>query len=136
MTINFVEWMNYVLEGSQALPITVLVKEIFNKINDSFVTNEMKIMNMIKAWHRYYEEVYVMMQENRRVATSHYVQMYVQIEQMVVWLWGISIISNSLLACNCNVCFLQFRMQWLCWPCIQVGKYLQSLWVSFPWKQR
>ena len=46
------------------MPIIVIVKETFNKINDSFVTNGMKIMNMIKAGHRYSEEVYVMMQEN------------------------------------------------------------------------
>ena len=49
MTTNLVECMNSVLKGGQTLPITVLVKETFNKIYDSFVTNEMKIMNMIKA---------------------------------------------------------------------------------------
>ena len=47
--------MNYVLKGARALPIIVLVNETFNKINDSFVTNDMKIMNMIKARHRYSE---------------------------------------------------------------------------------
>ena len=69
--------MNFVLKGVRALPITALVNETFNKINDSFVTNGMKIMNMIKAGHRYSEDVYVMMQENQHITTSHYVCMYV-----------------------------------------------------------
>ena len=64
MTTNLAECMNFVLKGARALPITALVNETFNKINDSFVTNGMKIMNMIKAGHRYSEEVYVMMLEN------------------------------------------------------------------------
>ncbi|KAL5159276.1 hypothetical protein HKD37_15G043629 [Glycine soja] len=37
------------MKGAQALPITILLNETFNKINDSFVTNDIKIMNMIKA---------------------------------------------------------------------------------------
>ena len=56
--------INYVLKGAQAITISALVKETFDKINDSFVTNVMKIMNMIKAEHRYSKEVYVMIQEN------------------------------------------------------------------------
>ena len=64
MTTNLAECMNSVLKGAQALPITVLLNETFNKINDLFVTNGMKIMNMIKAGHKYSEEVYVMMLEN------------------------------------------------------------------------
>ncbi|KAL5134135.1 hypothetical protein HKD37_03G007364 [Glycine soja] len=74
MTTNLAECMNFVLKGAQTLPITALVSETFNKINDSFVTNDIKIMNMIKARHRYSEDVYVMMQENQHIATSHYVQ--------------------------------------------------------------
>jgi len=54
--------MNSVLKGARGLPIIALVKETFNKINYSSVTNDMKIMNMIKVGHRYSEEVYVMMQ--------------------------------------------------------------------------
>ena len=49
IAINFAECMNFVLKGALALPIIASVKETFNKINDSFVTNGMKIMNMIKA---------------------------------------------------------------------------------------
>ena len=49
MTINLANCMNSVLKGAQALPITALANETFNKINDSFVTNGIKIMNMIKA---------------------------------------------------------------------------------------
>ncbi|KAH1239498.1 hypothetical protein GmHk_08G023919 [Glycine max] len=64
--------------SARALPIVALVNETFNKINDSFVTNDIKIMNMIKAGHRYSKDVYVMMQENQYIATSHYVRMYVQ----------------------------------------------------------
>lgn len=70
--------MNFVLKGARALPITVLVYETFNKINDSFVTNDIKIMNMIKAGHRYSEAVYVMMQENQHIVTLYYVRMYVR----------------------------------------------------------
>ena len=149
MTINLAECMNFVLKGAWALLITTLVMETFNKINDSFVTKEMKKMNMIKIGHKYFKEVYVMMQKNRHIATWHYVWMYIQgieefkvqkitkyptwatsndmysqIEPMMVWLWRILGTSNSLLTCNCNMCFLQFRMWWLCWPYIQVGKYL------------
>ncbi|RZB47043.1 hypothetical protein D0Y65_050901 [Glycine soja] len=76
MTTNLAECMNSVLKGARALPITALVNETFNKINDSFVTNDIKIMNMIKAGHSYSEDVYVMMQENQHIATSHYVRMY------------------------------------------------------------
>ncbi|KAL5170049.1 hypothetical protein HKD37_11G031820 [Glycine soja] len=76
MTTNLAECMNSVLKGARALPITALVNETFNKINDSFVTNDIKIMNMIKAGHRYSEDVYVMMQENQHIVTSHYVCMY------------------------------------------------------------
>ena len=50
----------------------------YNKINDSFVINSMKIMNMINARHRYSEYVYVMMQENQHIVTLHYVFMYVR----------------------------------------------------------
>ena len=75
MTINLVEYMNYVLKGARVLPIIALVNETFNKINDSFISNG---MNMIKAGHRYSENVYVMMQENRRIAIPHYVRMYVR----------------------------------------------------------
>jgi len=52
------------LKGARALSITALVNETFNKINDSFVTNDIKIMNMIKAEHRYSKDVYAMIQEN------------------------------------------------------------------------
>ena len=68
MTTNLAECMNFVLKGARALPIIALVNETFNKINDLFVTNGMKIMNMINIGHRYSEEVYVMMQENRHIA--------------------------------------------------------------------
>jgi len=70
--------MNSILKGAQTLPITTLVKDTFNKINYSFVTNGIKIMNMIKAGHRYYEKVYVMIQENRHITSLHYVRMYVR----------------------------------------------------------
>ena len=76
MTTNLVECMNFVLKGERALPITAKVKETFHKINDFFVTNGMHILNMIKVRHRYSEEVFVMIQENRRIASSHYIQMY------------------------------------------------------------
>jgi len=78
MTTNLAECMNSVLKGARALPITALVNETFDRTNDSFVTNGIKIMNMIKAGHRYSEDVYVMMQENQHIATSHYVRMYVR----------------------------------------------------------
>ena len=78
MTTNLSECMNSILKGARALPIIALVNETLNKINDSFVTNGMKIMNMIKAGDRYSEDVYVMMQENQHIATSHYVRMYVR----------------------------------------------------------
>ena len=77
MTTNIVECMNSILKEAWALPITILVKQTFNKINDLFVTNGMKIMNMIKTRHRYSKEVYVTMQENRRIASTHYYQMYI-----------------------------------------------------------
>ena len=77
MTTNLAECMNSVLKGARALPITILINETFNKINDSFVNNGMKIMNMIKAGHRYSEDVYVMMHENQHIATLHYVRMHV-----------------------------------------------------------
>ena len=64
MITNLVECMNLVLKGARALSITALVNETFNKINDSFVTNDIKIMNMIKAEHRYSKDVYAMIQEN------------------------------------------------------------------------
>jgi len=64
MTTNLVECMNFILKGARALPITFLVKETFNEINDSFVTNDMKSMNTIKAGHKYSKEVYVMIQNN------------------------------------------------------------------------
>ena len=35
-------------------------------------------MNMINAEHRYFEDVYIMMQENQHITTSHYVHMYVR----------------------------------------------------------
>ena len=35
-------------------------------------------MNMIKAGHRYSEDVYVMIQENQHITTSYYIRMYVQ----------------------------------------------------------
>ncbi|KAH1246620.1 hypothetical protein GmHk_06G016663 [Glycine max] len=76
MTTNLAECMNSILK--RALPITALVNETFNKINYSFVTNGMKIMNMIKTGHRCSEDVYVMMQENQHIVTSHYVRMYVR----------------------------------------------------------
>jgi len=63
MTINLIECMNSILKGARTLPITALVNETFNKINDSFVINGIKIMNMIKAGHRYSEDVYVMMKK-------------------------------------------------------------------------
>ena len=78
MTTNLAECMTSVLKGTRALPITALVNETFNKINDSFVTNDMKMLNMIKVGYRYSEYVYVMMQENQHIATSHYVRMYVR----------------------------------------------------------
>ena len=78
MTTNLAKCMNSVLKGARALPIVALVNETFNKINDSFVTNGIKIMNMINAGHRYSKDVYVMMQENQHIATSHYVRMYVR----------------------------------------------------------
>jgi len=64
--------------------------------------------------------------------------MHCQIEWVVVWLWKILSTSNSLLACDCNVCFLQFKLWWLCWPCIEVEKNFQSLSasLSFSWKWR
>ena len=68
MTINIAKCMNSILKGARTLPITTLVNETFNKINDLFATNDMKIMNMINIGHRYSEEVYVMMQENRHIA--------------------------------------------------------------------
>ncbi|KAL5161713.1 hypothetical protein HKD37_07G018958 [Glycine soja] len=78
ITTNLAECMNFVLKGARALPFTVLVYETFNKINDLFVTNDIKIMNMIKAGHRYSKVVYVMMQENQHIVTLHYVRMYVR----------------------------------------------------------
>ena len=63
-TTNLAECMNFVLKGARIFPITALVKETFNKINYYFVTNGMKIMNMIKVVHRYTKKVCVMMQEN------------------------------------------------------------------------
>jgi len=78
MTTNLAECMNSVLKGAWALPITALVNETFNQINYSFVTNGIKIMNMIKTGHMYSEDIYVMMQENQHIATSHYICMYVR----------------------------------------------------------
>jgi len=59
------------------------------------------------------------------------------------WMNGRVIVKNSytlttLVTCNCSVCFFQFKLWWLCWPCIQIGKYFQSLSTSFsfPWKWR
>jgi len=78
MITNLAESMNFVLESARALPIAALVNEIFNKINDSFVINGMKIMGMIKTGHTYSEDIYVMMQENQHSATSHYVPMHVR----------------------------------------------------------
>jgi len=78
MTTNLVECINSVLKGAQALLIIALVNETFNKINDSFVTKGIKIVNMIKAERRYSEDVCVMMRENQHIVTSHYVCMYVQ----------------------------------------------------------
>ena len=78
MTANLAECMNFVLKGGGALPITILVDETFNKTNYSFVTNGIKIMNMVKAGHRYSEDVYAMMQENQHIAPLHYVCIYVQ----------------------------------------------------------
>jgi len=78
MTTNLAECMNFVSKGTRTLPIIVLVNEIFNKINDLFVINDIKIMNMIKVGHRYSEDVYVMMQENQYIVTLHYVRMYVR----------------------------------------------------------
>ena len=66
--------MNSVLKGARGLPIIALVNETFNKINDSFITNGLKIMNMIKARHWYSKEIYVMMQENQHIVISHYVR--------------------------------------------------------------
>jgi len=71
MTTKLAKCMNSILKEARALPITALVNETFNKVNDSFVTNGLKIMNMIKAGHRYSEDIYVMMQENQHIATSH-----------------------------------------------------------------
>ena len=68
----------FCFERSRALPIIALVNEILNKINDSFVTNGMKIMNMIKVEYRYSKDVYIMMHENQHFTTSHYVCMYVR----------------------------------------------------------
>ena len=54
----------HALEVHWVQHITALVNETFNKINYSFVTNGMKIMNLIKARHRYFEDIYVMRQKN------------------------------------------------------------------------
>ena len=114
MTTNLAEYMNSILKGTWALPITALVNETFNKINYSFVTNDMKIMNMIKARHRYSEDIC----HDARKSTHFYLAlclhaclrnkgvwgsrnckhetwstsngMLYQIEWMVVWLWAIS----------------------------------------------
>ena len=67
-------------------------------------------------------EVWVSRNCNTRLSRRA-MNMYYQFEWMVVWLWTISSTSTTLLACNCNICFLQFKLWWLCWPHIQVGKY-------------
>ena len=110
MTTNLVECMNSVLKGAWALPITALVNETFYKINYPFVTNGMKIMNMIKAGHRYSEDVYVMMQENQHITTSHYVCMYVweigEFEvQEIANMW----LDRWAMACTINL------NEWLWW---------------------
>ena len=114
--------MNYVLKGARALPITALANEIFNKINDSFVTNDMKIMNMIKAGHRYFEDVYVMMQENQHIVTSHYVHMYVrergefEVQEIINRQLGQQAMTYTVKlnewSCDCGQ-FQAFRIHWL-----------------------
>ena len=91
MITNLAECMNSVLKRARALLITALVNETFNKINDSFVTNDIKIMNMIKAGHRYFEDIYAMMQENQHIAISHYVRMYVR----ETWEFEVREIANT-----------------------------------------
>ena len=91
MTTNLAKCMNSILKGARALSIAALVNETFNKINDSFVTNDIKIMNMIKAGHRYSEDIYVMMQENQHITTSHYVRMYVR----ETWEFEVQEIANT-----------------------------------------
>jgi len=89
--------------------ITALVNETFNKINDSFVTNGIKIMNMIKACHRYSEDVYVMMQENQHITTSHYVRMYVR----ETGEFEVQEIANTLLGRRAMACTVKLN-EWSC----------------------
>ena len=109
MTTNLAECMNSILKGAWALPITSLVNETFNKIDDSFVTNGIKIMNMIKAGHKYSEDVYVMMQENQHIATSHYVRMYVRETRE----FGVQEIENTLLGQWAMACIVKLN-EWSC----------------------
>jgi len=109
MTTNLAECMNSVLKGARALPITVLVNETFNKINDSFLTKGIKIMNMIKAEHRYSEDIYVMMQKNQHIATSHYVRMYVR----KIGEFEIQEIANTQLGRRAMACTVKLN-EWSC----------------------
>ena len=78
-------------------------------------------MNMINAEHRYFEDVYVMMQENQHITTSHYVRMYVR----ETGEFEVQEIANTLLGRRAMACTVklnewsydcgQFQALWL--PC-------------------
>ena len=104
MTINLVKCINSILKGARTFPITALVNETFNKINDSFVTKD---MNMINTGHMYFEEVYVMMQENWHISTLHYVQMYWEIREFEV-----QEIANMWLGRRAMICTIKLNEWW------------------------
>jgi len=66
-------------------------------------------MNMIKAEHRYSEDVYAMMQENQHIATSHYVRMYVQ----ETGEFEVQEIANTRLGRRAMTCTVKLN-EWLC----------------------
>ena len=69
----------------------------------------MKIMNMIKVGHRYFEDIYAMMQENQHIATWYYVRMYVR----ETWEFEVQEIVNMRLGWRAMSCIVKLN-EWSC----------------------
>ncbi|KAH1210809.1 hypothetical protein GmHk_15G045029 [Glycine max] len=66
-------------------------------------------MNMIKARHRYFEDLYVIMQENQHIVTSHYVQMYARETRE----FEVQEIANTWLGRRAMTCTVKLN-EWSC----------------------
>ncbi|XP_061365598.1 uncharacterized protein LOC133308881 [Gastrolobium bilobum] len=76
MTTNLAESVNKVLKGKRNMPITALVKHIYNKLIHYFVNKGQAVASQLQSTHRHCQNIVRLLKHNEHLARGHHVRAY------------------------------------------------------------